>query len=82
MPRPLKAIRPVEKTINLPQTICTQVDLLLFSEFEQRVPYGAWAKYVQGLIEADIARKAAEQEAARKLPEQGATFEYVGVNRG
>lgn len=62
MPRAPRADRPVEKTVNIPQSICTRVDLLLFSELEGKVPHGAWARYINGLIEADLeerARKAA-----------------------
>ena len=57
MPRPLKADRPVEKSINLPTSICTQVDLLLWSELEEKVPTGAWSKYVRALIEKDLAER-------------------------
>lgn len=67
MPRPRKGVRPVEKSISLPQDLCVRVDLLLWSELEERVPHGAWATYVQGLIERDM--KAREQFAARKLME-------------
>ena len=58
MPKPRKAIRPVEKSISLPQDLCAKVDLLLYSEVEERVPHGSWAKYVQDLIEADLAQRA------------------------
>ena len=58
MPRPRKAIRPVEKTINLPSDLCTKVDLLLWSELENKVPHGAWSRYAQELIGADLARRA------------------------
>jgi hypothetical protein len=57
MPRPPKAIRPVEKTVNLPQDLVAQVDLILWSELEQRVPHGAWARYVESLIRDDIQRR-------------------------
>lgn len=60
MPKPPRADRPVEKTINIPQSICTKVDLLLWSELEQKVPHGAWARYVNGLIEADLEARAKE----------------------
>jgi hypothetical protein len=67
MPKPRKAVRPIEKTINLPETLVVQVDLILWSELEQRVPHGAWARYVQNLIEADIACRALLQENSRKM---------------
>jgi len=54
MARPRKAIRPVEKSISLPEDIVTRIDLLLFSELEGRVPHGAWSRYVSGLIRQDL----------------------------
>jgi hypothetical protein len=60
MPRPRKAIRPVEKNISLPQDLVTRVDLELWSEVEGKVPFGAWQKYVEGLIRADLARRSGE----------------------
>lgn len=69
MPRPAKVDRPVEKSISLPETLVVQVDLILWSELEQRVPHGAWAKYVARLIEEDLQKLAHLQESARKLME-------------
>lgn len=63
MPRPRKAIRPLEKTVNIPSDLAAKVDLLLYSETEERVPHGAWAKYITSLIEADIARRQATATA-------------------
>jgi len=59
MARPRKAIKPIEKTINLPQDLVAKVELLLFSELEQRVPYGAWTKYIEGLVREDLAKRGA-----------------------
>ncbi len=70
MPRPAKVDRPVEKSISLPESLCVQVDLILWSELEQRVPHGAWAKYVKRLVEEDLQKLAFVQEAARKLMEK------------
>lgn len=58
MPRPRKAIRPIEKNISLPEDIVARVDLELFSEVEGKVPFGAWQRYVEGLIRADLERRA------------------------
>lgn len=63
MGRPAKAIRPIEKKINIPEDLTVQVDLILWSELEQRVPHGAWSRYIISLIEDDLKRKA---EHARK----------------
>lgn len=57
MPRPRKAIRPVEKNISLPEDIVARVDLELFSEVEGKVPFGAWQRYVEALIRTDLARR-------------------------
>lgn len=57
MPRPRKAIRPIEKNISLPEDIVARVDLELFSEVEGKVPFGAWQRYVEALIRADLARR-------------------------
>lgn len=57
MARPRKAVRPVEKTICLPEDVVVQVDLLLYSDLEGRVPYGGWQRYVEGLIRNDLAAR-------------------------
>jgi hypothetical protein len=61
MSRPKKAIKPVEKYLSLPSDLAGKVDLKLFSDLEQRVPYGAWSKYVEGLIRDDLSKKVAKQ---------------------
>lgn len=58
MPKAKKAIQPVEKSISIPEDIAARVDLMLFSEVEGRVPHGAWARYITGLIRADLDRGA------------------------
>lgn len=50
MPRKKNTIRPIEKTINIPEDVCARVDLQLYSAIESRVPHGAWSKLVQGLL--------------------------------
>jgi hypothetical protein len=57
MGRPKKAIRPIEKNISLPEDICARVDLQLFSGLEQRVPHGAWSRYITELIRKDLQKK-------------------------
>lgn len=69
MPRPRKAVRPVEKSISLPEDLVVKVDLLLWSDLEGKVPMGAWAKYVEGLVAADLQRREALQKAARTMME-------------
>lgn len=57
MARPRKTDRPIEKNISLPQSIVVRVELELFSALEGKVPFGAWQRYIVGLVEADLARK-------------------------
>lgn len=69
MPRPRKAIRPVEKNISLPQDLVLKVDLLLYSELEGKVPFGAWQRYVERLIREDLLKNVAA--TAVKEPSNG-----------
>lgn len=57
MPRPRKTDRPIEKNLSLPSSLVARVELELYSDLEGKVPFGAWQRYVTGLIEADLARK-------------------------
>ena len=58
MAKPKNAIPSVEKTICLPADLVGKVELhLLFSQVEARVPFGAWARYVTGLIREDLAKR-------------------------
>lgn len=54
MPRPKKVIQHIQKNISLPISLVTQVDLLLWSDLEERVPFGAWQGYVTELIAKDL----------------------------
>lgn len=54
MPRPARIIRPREKRINLPEDLCAQVDIMLYSELEGKVPFAAWSKLVEGLLRAHL----------------------------
>ena len=56
MPRPRKTDRPVEKTICLPQSVVARVDLELYSELEGKVPFGAWQRLVEGLLQDWVKR--------------------------
>ena len=55
---------PVEKNISLPEDLVARVDLELFSELEGKVPFGAWQRYVEGLIRADLERRAQGKEVS------------------
>lgn len=63
MPRPKKVDRPVEKSISLPESLVVAVELELWSDLEGKVPFGAWQRYVSGLIHRDMVGR----QAARKL---------------
>lgn len=66
MPRPTKAVKPVEKNISLPVDLCTKVDLALWSDLEGRVPYGSWSKLVEALLTRWVNERAAAGEATMK----------------
>jgi hypothetical protein len=71
MPRPRKAIRPVEKNISLPQDLVLKVDLLLYSELEGKVPFGAWQRYVERLIREDLFKNVAATPTPAKESSNG-----------
>lgn len=56
MARPKRAIPNIEVKIPLPPDTLTRMDLKLYSEIEQRIPYGARSRYLTNLIEADLAK--------------------------
>ena len=58
MGRPRKAVPSIEKNVSLPRDLVAAVELELYSEVEGKVPFAAWQKYLEGLIRADLARRA------------------------
>lgn len=50
MPRPKSANPPVEIHVSLPGHLVRRMDGFLFSDLEQRVPYGARADLIASLI--------------------------------
>lgn len=64
MPRPRFVTRPIEKNISIPEDIVGQVDLLLYSDVEGKIPHGAWKTYIVGLIQADLKARA---EAGKRM---------------
>ena len=50
MSRPPNIIRPKQLTFILPEDIRAKMDLYLWSELENRVPYGAYSKFIGGLL--------------------------------
>ena len=52
MPRPRKVIRPIQKNVALPEDLVGKVELELYSEVEERVPFGAWQSLITELLQA------------------------------
>ena len=67
MPRPKSAIPRVDKKLTLSSDIVARVELELFSDLEGRVPYGAWAAFVEGLIAQHFAAAKRRGELAAAL---------------
>ena len=59
MARPKLTVRPREKTISLPEPLVEEVDRILHSELEGRVPHGEWSRYVSELILQDLLKRKA-----------------------
>jgi hypothetical protein len=51
MPKHKNPFPPIEKKISLPPMLVGEVEAELFSDLEGKVPYGAWSKLVQGLLQ-------------------------------
>jgi hypothetical protein len=67
MTRTARVDRPVEKTLSIPASVTHRVDDRLTDRMSGKVPYGAWATLVVGLLEkwlSDVDK--AEREA--RLP--------------
>jgi len=58
--KPRRLQRSVEKTICLDEDLVRSVDLLLFSEVERRVPFGAWKAFLTTCIQEKLEKMRAE----------------------
>lgn len=67
MARPKSAIPRIDKKITLSSDVIDRVDLELFSELEGRVPYGAWAAFIEGLITQHFAAVKRREELTVQL---------------
>lgn len=56
MGRPTSAIKRLRVEIPLDEALVAEMDLLLFSETEGRVPYGARTEFIESLIRAALTR--------------------------
>lgn len=54
MPKPKRVQAMSRVEFQMPTAIYAQVQLKLFSELEQKVPYGAVAKYLNELVRQDL----------------------------
>lgn len=64
-----KAIKTVERKIQLPETLDAELQLLLFSDLEQRVPYGALSALVVPLLRLHVDNlKLRRRHAAESKP--------------
>ena len=59
MGRPRNAVPTVAKNLSLPVPLVDKIDLLLWSEIEQRVPHGVWSGYVIKALEEKMANDVA-----------------------
>lgn len=50
MPKPKSLDPGVSKNISIPQSVVEQVDALLYSQIESRVPHGAYSRLVTMLL--------------------------------
>ncbi len=55
MARPKRVLPYTTKEISLPTPLVTQVDLLLYSQLEGKVPFAAWQKLMTRLLEQWVA---------------------------
>jgi hypothetical protein len=62
--RPTKVDRPLYRKIAIPESINAQIELMLWSELEGRVPFGALSSYIEGLIRADLQKRQLKKEVA------------------
>ena len=56
MPKPKSLDPGVSKNISIPQSVVEQVDALLYSQIESRVPHGAYSRLVTMLLRDWLAK--------------------------
>ena len=50
MAKPKAVIPTIEKKIQIPADLCTRMELELYSDLEQKIPYGAQSEFINKLI--------------------------------
>lgn len=64
MPAPRNIIRTIETHVSLPEDLVGEIDILLWSDLQGRVPKGARAKFFEAALRNHLAAvKAANQGA-------------------
>jgi len=63
------SVRRIERKIQLPEALDTELQLLLMSEVEQRVPYGSLTKLIVPLLERFLAEYKENQKNAARAAE-------------
>ena len=56
MPRRKSITASIEKTVCLRPDLVAQVDLLLYSELEGKVPFGSWKRFIEEAIQEKLQR--------------------------
>lgn len=82
MARPKRTVRPINKKISLPETMVFEVDLLLLSELEGKLPHAAWSNYVQGLISFDLVKRKDLQLGKEARGEQSPIPSFIDKHLG
>ena len=80
MPKPKLLDPGVSKNISIPQSVVEQVDALLYSQIESRVPHGAYSRLVTMLLRDWLGRLPALTEPAPATVET--LLAQLGDNHG
>lgn len=67
MARPKSVNRPIEKKLSLDPDLVAKTELLLFSDLEGRVPYGAWSGLIEQLLREHFARAGRQRALSEAL---------------
>lgn len=67
MARPKKTIRTVFQNIGLPEDLAARLDLELYSDLEEKIPFGAKSDFFTALVRKHFAEQEATQDAVKYL---------------
>lgn len=77
-----KAIKTVERKVQLPETLDAELQLLLFSEVEQRVPYGALSNLIVPLLQQYVTNLKERRRNVSRPIHQGPPPSYADQHAG